>query len=257
MDGQPVGVWTGGHDTGQPLRVDFLAAASPAAVQVLVRRLAFHIAGVGNRAARTLRMQLADGAGNSSPLVVLPLELNLRPVAGADTLVTAVDVPVTTSPARLLANDADPDGDALLLNDLPVTTATGGTLTWTEGELTYSPPAGFAGIDFFDCTVEDARGGRTAHRVILRVLVGLALAIDRLAQLDPAAAEAGNHVVLHLAGVPGHAYRLQTSANFTAWEELATVNVEPDGLARFIDTESNQRWLRFFRAVPAFLPAGE
>jgi hypothetical protein len=60
----------------------------------------------------------------------------------------------------LLANDSDPDGDTISVQSgsFPATSAAGGTLTLvdaSDGEFTYSPPAGFKGVDSFSYTIVD------------------------------------------------------------------------------------------------------
>ncbi len=63
----------------------------------------------------------------------------------------------------LLDNDEDADGDTLTVQSgtFPATTAAGGAVTLVSaatGEFTYSPPAGFAGVDSFNYTVVDDNG---------------------------------------------------------------------------------------------------
>lgn len=63
----------------------------------------------------------------------------------------------------LLDNDEDADGDTLTVQSgtFPATTAQGGSLTLVSaatGEFTYSPPAGFSGVDSFNYTVVDDNG---------------------------------------------------------------------------------------------------
>ncbi len=94
-----------------------------------------------------------DGLADSTPTLVtlqvyaFPLP-NTPPVAGYDSLGTDVDTPLTISPAALLANDFDADGDPLVVSvtEHPLN----GTLgTDMAGNLVYTPDAGFTGTDSF------------------------------------------------------------------------------------------------------------
>jgi len=63
----------------------------------------------------------------------------------------------------LLDNDEDADGDTLTVqtSSFPATSAQGGTLSLVSaatGEFSYSPPAGFSGVDSFNYTVVDDNG---------------------------------------------------------------------------------------------------
>ena len=79
---------------------------------------------------------------------------NEPPVANADTNTTEVDTPVT---GNVLVNDYDPDGDPITVTTTTVTTAQGVTVTIDPitGVYTYTPPAGYTGIDTFQYTICD------------------------------------------------------------------------------------------------------
>ncbi|MEO8275580.1 MAG: cadherin-like domain-containing protein [Thermoanaerobaculia bacterium] len=70
-----------------------------------------------------------------------------------------VTLSATGSPTpTLLANDADPDGDTVVVQSVASPTAQGGTVTLvssTTGSFTYVPPAGFKGVDSFSYTIND------------------------------------------------------------------------------------------------------
>ena len=75
---------------------------------------------------------------------------NSAPVANADSVVSAGQ-PVVVDP---LANDSDPDGDALHLTALTLPVK-GQIALNPDGKLTYTPPAGFTGQDGFTYQVSD------------------------------------------------------------------------------------------------------
>jgi hypothetical protein len=88
-----------------------------------------------------------------------PAPVNRPPVAVNDSLSTTTDASVTVSEAALLANDSDPDGDAIRVTAVSATSANGGAIaSTTPGSWTYTPAAGFSGTDTFTYTIEDTPG---------------------------------------------------------------------------------------------------
>ena len=79
------------------------------------------------------------------------------PVAVDDTAAGTEDTPLVVAAATLLANDTDPDGDALTLT--AVSAATGGTVALAGTTITFTPSPNLSGAAGFDYTVSD--GGRT------------------------------------------------------------------------------------------------
>ncbi len=72
---------------------------------------------------------------------------NHPPVAGTDAAIVNEGDPAN---GNLLDNDADPDGDNITINTVPVTNPANGTVTIAaNGEYTYTPDQGFTGTDQF------------------------------------------------------------------------------------------------------------
>ncbi|MGE0394948.1 MAG: Ig-like domain-containing protein, partial [Vicinamibacterales bacterium] len=90
---------------------------------------------------------------------------NQPPVAAADTATTPAG---TAAEIAVLANDADPEGDALT-----VTAVTqpehGAASIGTEGVVTYTPAAGYSGADAFTYTISDGHGGVATGDVTVTV----------------------------------------------------------------------------------------
>jgi len=64
------------------------------------------------------------------------------------------DLPLTAS---LVSNDSDPDGDLITINTTPVTTPTNGLLLINlDGTFTYTPTAGFYGVETFSYQICDS-----------------------------------------------------------------------------------------------------
>ncbi|MEL7093782.1 MAG: Ig-like domain-containing protein, partial [Pseudomonadota bacterium] len=90
---------------------------------------------------------------------------NPVPVASDDAVETPLDTPVVIAP---LTNDSDPDGDPLeVLNTSDP--ANGTVVINPDGTVTYTPDAGFTGVDTFTYTVDDGNGGQDTATVTVNV----------------------------------------------------------------------------------------
>lgn len=80
---------------------------------------------------------------------------NQPPVPGDDSFTTDLDLPLVILPDDLLANDFDPDGDALFI--VSVGSATGGTVEMDDftGVITFLPDPGYSGPAGFKYLVSD------------------------------------------------------------------------------------------------------
>jgi VCBS repeat-containing protein len=106
--------------------------------------------------------EVSDGAATSGPVTVTidvtdpnvdPGE-NVAPTSASDNFVTSVDTPLNISPTGVLANDTDANGDTLsaTLIDGP----SHGTLALAaDGSFSYTPSAGFSGVDTFTYQASD------------------------------------------------------------------------------------------------------
>ncbi|WOJ95024.1 retention module-containing protein [Congregibacter variabilis] len=93
---------------------------------------------------------------------------NPGPTANDDTGSTDEDVAVIFSPADLLGNDSDPDGDDLGITS--VGTATNGTVVLNgDGTVTFTPNADYNGPASFEYTISDGEGGESTATVNLTV----------------------------------------------------------------------------------------
>src|SRR5205814_983214 len=109
----------------------------------------------------------ADGKASGAAhvrITVTPVED--PPVAVPDRFVTNAGVPVT---GNVLANDVDVDGDRLTA--VLVSGPAHGTLTLNpDGSFTYTPAAGFTGIDTFTYRANDGTADSNAVLVNITVL---------------------------------------------------------------------------------------
>jgi len=91
---------------------------------------------------------------------------NHFPIAVDDSAVTDVDSPVTIN---VLANDSDPEGDPIFITSIGLP-GYGMTVNNGDGTITYTPNAGYNGIDTFTYVVRDGNGGLAQATVTVSVL---------------------------------------------------------------------------------------
>jgi hypothetical protein len=101
------------------------------------------------------------GAVATAAVTITIAPVNQAPIAGDDSLVTTVDVPVTTSIGSMLANDHDPDGDALSVSG--VGNPTNGTVILSGQSVTFVPVSGFTGIGGFDYALHAGTDTTVGH----------------------------------------------------------------------------------------------
>jgi hypothetical protein len=101
---------------------------------------------------------------------------NGAPVAVANTFSTPLDTPLVVAAPGLLANDTDPDGDALTAT--LVTRTANGELVFgpdtppADGSFVYTPEPGFRGVDSFTYLAVDSKGA-TSNTVTVTINVGV------------------------------------------------------------------------------------
>ncbi len=110
-----------------------------------------------------------DGkTGSGSAYVFGRIGINTPPQAQDDSFETERDVAVTTG--SVLANDTDPDGDALSISQVDSDSAQGGRVVDKgNGVFVYTPPSGYTGADSFGYSVSDGRGGEAQATVHITV----------------------------------------------------------------------------------------
>jgi len=115
----------------------------------------------------TFTYTIADGRGgtDTASVAVTVEDVNDPPTAQDDSVTRPEDTPVTIA---VLSNDADPDGDPLVVASLGAPAS--GTVTNNGTSVTYAPDPGFAGVDTFTYTVSDGRGGSDSARATIVVV---------------------------------------------------------------------------------------
>lgn len=101
----------------------------------------------------TLTYTMTDGTSARNAIIHLAIS-NLAPVTGIDNATTLMSQAVTINP---LVNDSDPENGTLTL--VSVSTPSNGTLVQNpDGTVTYTPNAGYAGIETITYVVADPQG---------------------------------------------------------------------------------------------------
>jgi uncharacterized delta-60 repeat protein len=115
-------------------------------------------------------------------LTVVPT--NHNPVANADAKKADENVTLTFAASDLLANDTDADGDVLTLTGVSASSANGGTVTFSSGQITYTAATDFYGSDTFTYSISDGHGGTATGTVTVTVLTPEQAIDDIIAQVD-------------------------------------------------------------------------
>ncbi|MBI4601559.1 MAG: tandem-95 repeat protein [Planctomycetes bacterium] len=115
----------------------------------------------------SFRYTVDDGRGGtaSAGVEVTVQPVNDPPVPRDDTASTLEGQPVTI---EVLRNDLDPDGDALSVASVTAP-ASGTAVRNAGGTVTYTPRAGFNGVDSFRYTASDGKGGTASAQVRVAV----------------------------------------------------------------------------------------
>src|SRR4028119_1292073 len=92
---------------------------------------------------------------------------NQPPVANSDSATTAQNTAVTLEASTLLANDTDPNGDSLSLTE--VSNAVNGSVTFSDGNVIFTPSTNFTGNASFDYSISDGKGGTSTATVSVAV----------------------------------------------------------------------------------------
>lgn len=120
--------------------------------------------GPGSDGIYSVTVTADDGNGGTVSQTFVWEVNNPAPVATDDVATTDEDVPVIIP---VLANDNDPDGDALSVTSA---TASNGVVTINpDGTITYTPNANFNGTDIITYTISDGNGGTSTASVEVTV----------------------------------------------------------------------------------------
>ncbi|MEM1038031.1 MAG: tandem-95 repeat protein, partial [Pseudomonadota bacterium] len=141
-----------------PLTLTLSGTASLAEYQTALQAITFETeSDTPPTLVRTVEIRVDDGFDMSNMATTL---ISVTPANDAPVAVTDIDLPATEdmvqvfTPADLLGNDFDPDGDAISL--VSVGNAVNGAVVLNgDGTVSFTPDADFFGAASFDYTIED------------------------------------------------------------------------------------------------------
>lgn len=213
------------------------------------RVLTYRLLAPGNASGRvTLKGTLSYDSyvapiGGSSNLLVIA---NHPPVAREDSFEAGDSEPMKIPLETILANDSDPDGDPLVFLAVSGASSAGGTVRFSDGVITYTPPAAVGTVDTFDYTISDGFGGTAKGLVrITRVSVRPGLNRWRVETFPDGT------IRLRFAGIPGRTYRILATDSLknAVWVELDARVAGAQGDFEFHDTDALSHPTRFYRSV--------
>ncbi|MBX9712760.1 MAG: VCBS domain-containing protein [Pseudomonadaceae bacterium] len=105
--------------------------------------------------------------GTASSVVITVTGTNDGPTAAIDSGATQRNIALTFTPAQLLGNDTDPDGDTLTIDS--VQGAMNGNVALVAGNVVFVPTTGYSGPASFSYTIIDGKGGASTASVNINV----------------------------------------------------------------------------------------
>nr|WP_324259575.1 retention module-containing protein [Cellvibrio fontiphilus] len=116
---------------------------------------------------RTETFAVTSLDGTSTSVTITVTGTNDLPVASADNASVVQGQVLTLTPAELLGNDTDPDGDTLSIES--VQGAVNGSVVVQGGNVVFTPTAGYSGPASFTYTISDGKGGTATAQVNINV----------------------------------------------------------------------------------------
>ncbi len=158
---------------GQPIRLVSVSAAEHGSVELLADgsvRFVPETDYVGPAGFNYTITDDVDGEATARvDVTVLPLTDNRLPGAGADSFETDEDTSISVGVAQLLANDVDPDGDAVVFVDIDLDGDNGRAVLLPGQRIALTPDDDFVGTVHFIYRVSDGLGADVTGSIDLVV----------------------------------------------------------------------------------------
>ncbi|MEO0428655.1 MAG: Ig-like domain-containing protein [Pseudomonadota bacterium] len=157
-------------DDGDPLTLTGVGSASNGTVIANANGTVTYTPALDFVGDDSFSYSISDGNGGTAQgtVSITVIEALNEPVAVDDTAGTAAETPVTIA---VLANDFDPDGDAISLSGVGGTAA-GTVMQNDDGTVTFTPNADFSGDATFSYSIVDATGLSASASVTVSVAEG-------------------------------------------------------------------------------------
>jgi hypothetical protein len=229
---------------GNPLSITAVSAAI-GGVAVISGNSVIFTPTAGFSGVASFTYTITDGIATATATVSVTVApaANVAPVANPDSANTANNTAVSIA---VLGNDTDANGDVLSV--IATTNGVSGSVSTNGTSVTYTPTAGFSGIDSFTYTVSDGHGGTAVGQVTVTVAaaesLGVTLAEFRTTtsqwRVDGTSTAIGATVTIHVGSTLGGPV-LGTSvvAVGGAWTlRLTNSAIQPDA-SRTVSIESS------------------
>ena len=160
---------------GDPLSVDPTPVIGPSQGAVILNAdgTFTYVPNANFNGADAFTYRILDGAGGVAQATVLITvdPVDDAPVVTADSYNLTEDSVLASNPANaVLVNDVEVDGEAMLVNTVPVSNPSNGVLILNpDGTFAYTPDANFNGVDGFTYQVADSNGTVSQGNVTITV----------------------------------------------------------------------------------------
>lgn len=136
-----------------------------------------------------------SGYGIVSASAALASLTTSAPIASPDTFNVNKNAPATT--LRVLDNDRDPNNYALSI--VSVTQAQHGTVSLSNGQISYRPAANYSGQDTFTYTISNGHGGSATATVTINVIANVTTPVRLVANPQSVSTNVNKSVTITLA----------------------------------------------------------
>ena len=160
---------------GDPLSVDTTPVAAPTQGSVILNAdgTFTYVPNANFNGADAFTYRIMDGNGGIAQATVLITvdPVDDAPIVTADSYNLTEDNVLASSPANaVLANDVEVDGEAMIVNTVPVSNPSNGVLILnSDGTFAYTPDANFNGVDGFTYQVADSNGTVSQGNVTITI----------------------------------------------------------------------------------------
>gem|GEM_PF-446857 len=176
---------------------------------------------------------------------VAVLTVNQAPIVANEVAGAVQDRPLTFTTEKLLANDEDFDGDTLAILSVSAHSLSNGVVTLSNNVVTYTPPAGWTGQDWFSYLVNDGQGGSATG--LVAVTVGPS---NLLNVVSPPALLPNGHFQVGFAGIPYYTYTVERATSVQGpWQAFTNATAGANGQFMVVDPNDPPASSRFYRTL--------
>ncbi len=153
-------------------------------------------------------------------------------------IATSEGLPQQFAASNLTAVSHVQPGNAFSVTSVDAASQQGGSEQLTNNAITYTPPAGFTGVDVFHYVLTPTNGAPITNTVT--VLVDACMAVSDV--------ESGGQATVQFASaIPNVTYKIQASVDLLNWVTIGTATAAPGGTFQFIDPQAGLYSHRFYR----------